>query len=277
MRNLSIGGRRAAFTARDRMDFLLEFARVQARACAFGALLLTLMLLTHLWYPPGWPHRYDLLFATALAFQVFLVLSKRESGRETLVIVLFHLLATAMEVFKTSEAVGAWRYPEEFVLGVGNVPLFAGFMYGAVGSYLARIWCRFDFRFSGWPAAAPTLLAAAAIYANFFTHHYMADLRIALLLWVAVLFRRTRVYYRIGPRRHSMPLLLGWLLVAFFIWLAENLATLAHVWIYPGQEAGWRLVAPGKLPAWFLLMIVSFVLVALVKTPRKLNGQACRG
>ncbi len=276
MSKLLLHDGRAAHNAGSWTEFLLEFTRGQARACAFAAYLLALMLLTRLWFPAGWLHRYDLLFAAALIFQLFLVLSKRESGRETLVIGLFHLLATAMEVFKTSAAVGAWRYPEEFALGIGNVPLFAGFMYGAVGSYMAHIWNRFDFRFHAWPATAQTVAAAAAIYANFFTHHYMADLRIALLIWIIVLFRRTRIYYRIGSRRHSMPLLLGWLLVAFFIWLAENIATLANVWVYPDQEAGWCPVAPAKLPAWFLLMIVSFVLVALVKQPRKLNGQSCR-
>jgi uncharacterized membrane protein YoaT (DUF817 family) len=34
--------------------------------------------------------------------------------------------------------------------------------------------------------------------------------------------------------------------------------------MYPGQENGWRLVSIEKLGAWYLLMIISFVLVAAV-------------
>ena len=59
-----------------------------------------------------------------------------------------------------------------------------------------------------------------------------------------------------------MPLLVGWLLVALFIWLAENLGTFARAWAYPGQENGWTIVSPAKLGAWYLLMYISFVLVA---------------
>ena len=61
-----------------------------------------------------------------------------------------------------------------------------------------------------------------------------------------------------------MPLLVGWLLIALFIWLAENLGTFAHAWAYPGQEDGWEPVSPAKLGAWYLLMYISFVLVAAV-------------
>ena len=35
-----------------------------------------------------------------------------------------------------------------------------------------------------------------------------------------------------------MPLLLGLFLVAVFIWIAENLGTLTHTWVYPRQIAG---------------------------------------
>jgi uncharacterized membrane protein YoaT (DUF817 family) len=71
-----------------------------------------------------------------------------------------------------------------------------------------------------------------------------------------------------------MPLLLGWFLVAVFIWLAENIATFARGWVYPDQENGWTLVSPGKLGAWYLLMYISFVLVAAVhhRPPRNADG-----
>ena len=62
-------------------------------------------------------------------------------------------------------------------------------------------------------------------------------------------------------------------LVAIFIWFAENLGTFARAWSYPGQEAGWEMVSLSKLGSWYLLMIISFVLVATVHRGR---GEAAR-
>ena len=71
-----------------------------------------------------------------------------------------------------------------------------------------------------------------------------------------------------------MPLLLGFLLVALFIWFAENIGTWSRAWIYPGQADAWTPVSIGKLGAWYLLMIISFVLVALVHRPRPVDETA---
>ena len=65
-----------------------------------------------------------------------------------------------------------------------------------------------------------------------------------------------------------MPLLLGFLLVALFIWGAENIGTFARAWTYPAQENGWQMVGLAKLGSWFLLMLISFVLVELVAPVR---------
>ena len=73
--------------------------------------------------------------------------------------------------------------------------------------------------------------------------------------------------HRSRPYRH-LPLLLPFIGTAFFIWLAENIATWAGAWIYPSQQNGWELVSIQKLVAWFLLMIISVVLVTFVYPPR---------
>ena len=65
-----------------------------------------------------------------------------------------------------------------------------------------------------------------------------------------------------------MPLIVGFFLVAVFIWLAENISTFAQAWRYPDQANGWDLVSLSKLNAWILLMIISFVLVTLVNRPK---------
>ena len=75
--------------------------------------------------------------------------------------------------------------------------------------------------------------------------------------------------FRPDRRERRMPILLGFALTALFIWLAENLATFSHAWLYPAQRPGWRWVPPDKLGSWLLLMIISFVLVALVHRPAR--------
>jgi uncharacterized membrane protein YoaT (DUF817 family) len=170
-----------------------------------------------------------------------------------------------MDIYKTSA--GSWAYPEASVLKIGLVPLFSGFMYSAVGSYIARAARLFDFHYSAYPRMRWTILLAGLIYVNFFTHHFLPDIRYLLFAWIVLLFWRTQVYFTVDRERRSMPLLLGFFLVAMFIWLGENIGSFSQVWVYPNQRHGFAMVSPGKLGAWYLLMIISFVLVSLVHRP----------
>lgn len=244
------------------------FGLKQAYACLFGGFLLALMLVTSIWYPLEALHRYDFIFIAAILFQVVLLLLRLETPREAVVIVVFHLVATVMELFKTSDAIGSWVYPEDFIFGIGNVPLFTGFMYSAVGSYIARIWRIFEFKFSGYPRKSLTVFLVGAIYVNFFSHHFLPDLRWGLLLLTIFLFRHTTIYFRVSSSVRKMPLLLGWLLVALFIWIAENIATYANIWIYPNQSVEWDMVPLAKLSSWYMLMLLSFVLITLINEVR---------
>ena len=252
------------------------FGLKQASACVFGGFLLATMLLTKLYYPIESIHRYDFILLAAVGFQVFLLVTRLETPKEAIVILVFHALATVMELFKTHSSIGAWSYPEEFVLGIGNVPLFAGFMYSAVGSYISRIWRIFDFQFSRYPKRPLTWILVALIYVNFFSHHYVWDIRWGLLIASGVLFGRAWIYFKVESEHLRMPLLIGWLLVATFLWFAENIGTYCNIWIYPDQTGGWKPVGLDKLVAWFLLMKLSFVLVSLVHPPvvRRREGLA---
>jgi uncharacterized membrane protein YoaT (DUF817 family) len=249
---------------------LYEFTRFgikQGWACLFGALMLALLIGTYFLYPRGvWLPRYDFLVLAAVALQAAMLASKLETWEEAKVIFVFHAVGTAMEVFKT--AVGSWIYPEPSLLRLGGVPLFTGFMYAAIGSYIARCWRLFDFRFTHHPPLWALGLLAAGIYANFFAHHYVWDARVALFALTALLLGRTWVHFKVWREHRRMPLLLGFALVAMFIWFAENIGTFAAAWVYPHQRHAWALVSPAKLGAWFLLMIISYVLVALVNRPR---------
>lgn len=250
-------------------EFIL-FGLKQAYACIFGGFLLLIMVVTHYWYPLESLHRYDFIFIAAIVFQLLLLVCKLETLKEALVIVVFHIVATVMELFKTSDAIQSWHYPEEFIFGIQNVPLFTGFMYSAVGSYLARVWRIFDFRYSNYPKVSLTIILVAGVYINFFAHHFVWDFRWLLLAATAILFYKTRIHFKVIKTHRSMPLLFGWFLVSLFIWFAENIATFANIWIYPNQSQGWEMVPLAKLSSWYLLMLLSFVLVTLIngiKTP----------
>ncbi len=170
-----------------------------------------------------------------------------------------------MELFKTSAAIGSWNYPHEAHIRLLSVPLFSGFMYAAVGSYLARSWRVMHLRFTNYPNRWATAGLALAIYINFFTHHYIWDFRWLLYAAVLVLYFKTKVSYRILEKTRQMPLLVGFGLIATVIWLAENIGTLTNAWLYPSQVAQWHLVSIHKIGSWFLLMIISFILVELMR------------
>ena len=243
-------------------EFLL-FVFKQGWACLFGALMLALLLATHFFYPAhAILDRNDFLTIAAVLIQAGMLAFRLESWAEARVILAFHVTGTIMEQFKTQA--GSWHYTPGGLLHIGLVPLYSGFMYAAVGSYIARVWRIFAFRFEPYPPRWATIALAAAIYVNFFAHHWLPDIRLALFAATALLFRRTRVHFTPFRRERWMPLLLGWLLVAWFIWCAENIGTFAHAWTYPSQRGGWHPVGPAKLGAWYLLMIVSFVMVSLV-------------
>ncbi len=255
---------------------LVVFVLKQAWACLFGALMLALLLAARFWYPDGAAlARDDALTLAAVALQVLMLVTRLETAREMRVVGLFHVVGTVMEVFKTH--VGSWAYAADGVLRIGDVPLYSGFMYAAVGSYLVRTFRIFDLRFDRWPRRWLTALVAAAVYANFFTHHWVADARWLLVAAVLLVFGRTVMHYRVHARTWRMPVVVAFLLVATAIWVAENVATYADAWLYPSQADGWHLVSLSKLGSWFLLMLISVVLVAWVYPPQPPGTPAASG
>ncbi|MDN6202824.1 MAG: DUF817 domain-containing protein, partial [Micrococcaceae bacterium] len=232
-------------TARVLIEFAV-FTSKQAWACVFGAAMLVVLLATRLWYPQDVAlARNDAVTLAAVLIQVLMVVFRLETRRALRVIVLFHVGGTGMELFKTG--VGSWIYSGEGLLHLGHVPLYSGFMYAAVGSYMVRVFRLFDLRFDRYPRRWATAVLAAAIYLNFFTHHYIVDLRWVLMGAVAVVFGRSWMHFRIFRVRLRMPLVLAFVLVALFIWFAENIATWSNAWAYPDQLDGWQFVSISKL------------------------------
>ncbi len=226
-----------------------------------GLLLIGLILSKAIWSDAIPIYRYDALFLYAVGLQVLFLAFRLETFDEARVIVLFHLTGTAMEMFKVNA--GSWAYPEPGVMKVLNVPLFTGFMYASVGSFMARAIRLFEMRFEPYPPFWTTVVLASAIYANFFAHHFLPDIRIALFAATVLLFFRTRVYFHIGDNDYWMPMVLAGAMTSFFLWVAENVGTRTGTWIYPGQGV-FDWVSFSKMGSWYLLIYVSFVTVTLV-------------
>jgi uncharacterized membrane protein YoaT (DUF817 family) len=245
------------------MEFFF-FTVKQARACLFAGLFFLAVMAVPRSGFFGLP-RYDLLLVIALLIQAWMVVARLESLDELKAITLFHLVGLGLELFKTSSAIGSWSYPDPGFTKVFGVPLFSGFMYAAVGSYIIQAWRLFDLKIKHHPRYWMATAMALLIYINFFTHHYIGDYRWYITACALGLYARSMVLFRPADRERRMPLLLSFLLIGFFLWVAENFSTFLGIWAYPDQLRTWSVVHLGKWSSWSLLVIMTFTIVASLK------------
>jgi len=241
-----------------------HFTQKEARSCLFAGLFFASVLFVPRAGVLGIP-RYDLLLVIALVIQVWLLWAGHETVDELKAICLFHVLGFALEVFKTSSGIKSWSYPDFAYTKVFGVPLFSGFMYAAVGSYIIQAWRLLQLRIEHHPPYWMAGLVASAIYLNFFTHHYIGDYRWYLAALALGLYARAQVVFRPHRIDRRMPLALGLVLIGFFIWLAENIGTFFGLWAYPHQLGAWAAVHVTKWSAWSLLVLMSFTIVTNLK------------
>lgn len=242
----------------------LYFGFKEARACLFAGLFFAAVFCVPRTGWLGLP-RYDWLLLIAVGLQLGMLALRLETWDEFKAIGVFHVVGFALEVFKTSEAIRSWQYPDFAYTKLFGVPLFSGFMYAAVGSYIIQAWRLFGLRIRRHPPYALGTLLALAIYTNFFTHHFIGDYRGYLAACALGLYARTVVVFRPMDREYQMPLLLAFVLIGFFVWLAENISTLFSLWRYPHQQDLWSLVHVGKWSSWSLLIVMTFTIVAHLK------------
>lgn len=240
------------------------FGIKEARACLFAGLFFVSVFLVPRTGLFGIP-RYDALLLIALAIQAWMLWSGLETWDELKAITLFHVIGFALEAFKTSSGIRSWSYPDEGFTKIYGVPLFSGFMYAAVGSYVIQAWRLFSLRVEHYPPYWMATTIAILIYVNFFTHHYIGDYRWYLGACALGLYARTTVYFRPMHIERRMPLLLSFVLIGFFIWLAENFNTFFGIWKYPNQMGAWSVVHVSKWSSWSLLVIMTFTIVANLK------------
>lgn len=243
---------------------LLWFAWQQALSCVFAAGIFSGLIITR-YVSFGLP-RYDVMFLLCVVLQLAMVVSKLESIDELKVICVFHLVGLALEIFKVH--IGSWAYPDAGHLRAWGVPLYSGFMYAAIASYMCQAWRRFKLDVDRLPMV-PTMITALLIYANFYTNHWLPDGRWLLVVAALVLLRKTWVRFYVRGSQYRLHLPVAFVLIGFFIWLAENLGTYIGAWRYPNQQAGWHIVHGSKVGSWSILIIFSFMLILWLKSEKK--------
>jgi Uncharacterized integral membrane protein len=241
---------------------LLHFGYHQAMSCIFPVAIFGTLALSNAVQVPFIP-RYDAILLVLLGVQYLMYRSGLETRDEIKVICLFHLIGLALELYKVN--MGSWSYPEPAYTKLLGVPLYSGFMYASVASFMCQVWRRLRMDMTGWPGFLPSMLLGGAIYLNFFTHHFIPDFRWWLKGLVLIAFWKTWIIYRVRRPTYRMPLTLAFIIVGFFIWLAENISTFFNAWKYPDQHQAWRLVSFSKISSWFLLVIISVIIVAQLK------------
>jgi len=251
---------------------LFIFTYKQARSCIFAGSFFVLLYLSHHIHIPGLP-RYDFLFIAALLIQAILYFTGIETKDEVKMIFLFHLIGLCLELYKTNPAIGSWSYPEFSYLKIATVPLYSGFMYASVGSYISQAWRQFHLELSGYKSFVPSVVLAILIYINFFTNHFLPDMRWILFGLVVIVFAKTTAHFTITQTRYRMPVIISFVLIAFFIWIAENISTYFGAWKYPNQLTAWSAVSTQKITSWSLLVIISFIIVAYLKHFKKVRDE----
>lgn len=239
----------------------LVFGKQQALSCIFPVFVFGMLGLSHgfNWLLP----RYDFMLIACLMAQYALLKLRIETRDEVIVICVFHLLGLMMELFNVH--FGSWSYPEQAVFKIGGVPLYSGFMYASVASYMCQAWRRFDLKLFNWPCHWTVCILGALIYINFFSNHFMPDVRYIIGIFILWFFRKSAVVFHVEGKPYRMPVVLSFLLIGFFIWLGENAATMLGAWKYAYQHKGWQMVNCQKISSWAFLVIVSYIIVAELK------------
>jgi uncharacterized membrane protein YoaT (DUF817 family) len=236
-------------------EFLAFFVK-QVQASIFALFIFAMLVVSH------WQHflpRYDFMLVTCLAMQAFMWFRGLETKRELIAICVFHLVGLILELYKVRH--GSWAYPEPAYAKFSGVPLYSGFMYAGVASYIFQAYRVFDLEFTRMPKKWIALLGVSLIYLNFFTASWLGDNRIWLSVALVALFSPGKSNFTCDSKRLKMPLPVSFVLIGFFVWVGENISTYLGAWVYPHQVNGWQLVDSSKILSWSIMVMVAFVII----------------
>ncbi|MFP6596582.1 MAG: DUF817 family protein, partial [Candidatus Hydrogenedentota bacterium] len=165
-----------------------SFASIVAslvRCAAFPAFLLGILAITTVVHF-DFIARYDLIALLCVTYQIAMLLTRIETPREFATIFIFHAMGVGLEIFKVNH--GGWSYPEPAWAKIAGVPLYSGFMYASIGSFLLAGWKEFRAVPTGFPSARTMTLFAVTAYGNYFANFWIPDLKPVLLVFAIVLF-----------------------------------------------------------------------------------------
>lgn len=147
------------------MKTLFHFAYLQAISCLFPVMIFAALAISKMVSIP-FLHRYDVILLLCLAAQILMMTLRLETLNELKVICLFHLIGISLELYKVH--MGSWSYPEEAYTKVFGVPLYSGFMYASVASYIYQALSRLHVQVRSWPHPFLSIGTSLSIYLNFF-------------------------------------------------------------------------------------------------------------
>ncbi|MEM9715681.1 MAG: DUF817 family protein [Pseudomonadota bacterium] len=227
----------------------------QIRAAVFGIAFLAAIVGTAVIWSPDWAlARNDALFGVGVVLMVAVFWTGVNRMADAVPIGIVFLLGIGLELHRTG--VGAWAYADGGVLKLGAKPLFVGFMYAAVASYVIRSLRLKELVVTRLPHWAVAAFVSVSIYGMFFVG--VPDwVRPAVLALAVIVFGMARV---VAPSGSWLPVPVALGLAAVLLWCAENVGTFSGTWTYRGQGPG-ELVDLTKISAWFLLLTVIFWVV----------------
>ena len=97
-------------------------------------------------------------------------------------------------------------------------------------------------------------------------------MRYLLFAWSVIIFWKTKIRFQLQRHKIQLPMLPVLMILAFIIWVAENISTFYKIWLYPSQVDAWHMVGWGKLGSWYLLLMLSLVLVLKILGTRHTEG-----
>jgi uncharacterized membrane protein YoaT (DUF817 family) len=90
------------------------------------------------------------------------------------------------------------------------------------------------------------LALALCSYINFMSKFFIPDLRYVIPLECRH-FLENSINFLFICKSLSTPMLPVLLVLAFIIWIAENISTFYKIWLYPSQVNAWHMVGWGNL------------------------------
>lgn len=241
-------------------EFFAFFLK-QVRSSIFALFIFLMLAISH--FVPTIP-RYDFLLISCLALQTYMVKSGMESRKELGIVCGFHVVGLMLELYKVRH--GSWTYPEFAFSKVGGVPLYSGFMYASVASYILQATRVFNLQFHKMPKTYWAGFCIFLVYLQFFAGAVIGDQRLIVSLVLTGLFWPAKVNFDCRLRTFTMPLTFAFFLIGSCIYAGENIATFLGAWAYPHQLDGWELVHPTKIVSWTLMATVGFVMLWSTKT-----------